>query len=87
MTSYCIERQRAPGHAVVHKHACTCYDLGTLLGEGGIADLGEFDDSLLALHAIKHLHPDAIRCLDCCHEDLVLQPRIRPVSRMECAKP
>ncbi len=73
MIRYCLEIG-AYG-TVIHRVDCPSYDLGTLLGLGCLADLGEFRSVAEALDAIKHTHPHAVRCLHCCKADGPCSPR------------
>jgi hypothetical protein len=76
MTRYCLESgTEGSGSVIIHKLDCASYDLGTLLGMGRIANLGEFESSLHALNSAKLSHPAAIRCLECCRADLVFLPK------------
>jgi hypothetical protein len=79
MTSYCLENGIDDSEgSIVHKLHCRHYDLGSLLGAGRLVCLGEFDSSATALEYARESRPDAARCLECCHTDLVLPVQILP---------
>ena len=86
MTRYCLESGTEESeNVIIHKLECGYYDLGSLLGAGRLANLGDFDSSIQALNSVKVSHPDAIRCLDCCHSDLVFLPQSRHAMSAENA--
>jgi hypothetical protein len=72
MTVYCLESNNEESAAIIHKLDCSSYDLGSLLGAGRLVNLGEFENSMVALDSVKANHPDAVRCLNCCHSVMVL---------------
>ena len=72
MARYCLERRLDA--AVIHDLDCTAFDLGTLLGLGRIADLGEFASLRLALADIEKTHPHAVPCRKCCSVALRVVP-------------
>ncbi len=74
MARYCIETQ-AGGNAVMHRVDCDAYDLGTLLGLGCVADLGEFATLTQALDVLKLGHSEARPCRECCSAQVLLLPR------------
>lgn len=79
MTRYCLEA--GSGDAIIHKLDCNAYDLGTLLGLGCLADLGEFAQLGLALEHVAQQHPGAVPCPECCGQELRLLPQPwRPVG-------
>jgi hypothetical protein len=66
MARYCLEfGSEVPASVVVHALKCECFDLSTLLGDGKIAHLGEFDAPLQALDAARRQHPQALPCVTC----------------------
>jgi len=82
MSRYCLERGvEETDSTIVHKLDCPHYDLASLLGTGHIINIGEFADSNEAVNFVRIRHPDAFRCLDCCHADLVVQPPARQAPR------
>jgi len=71
MTRYClVTGTEVPANLTVHRLDCHGYDLATVLSEGRIVNLGKFDNSLMALFAIKSVHPVAAACPECCDPDL-----------------
>ena len=74
MTHYCIELGNEPHNKLIHKLSCGSFDHGTLLGNGNIASLGNFGSSEKALEHARTRHPNAVRCLDCCMQELVSRP-------------
>jgi hypothetical protein len=74
MIRYCLEI--GSEGTVIHRVDCSSYDLGTLLGLGCVADLGEFKSAGQALDSIKHSHPDAVRCLACCKAEVLFLPQL-----------
>jgi hypothetical protein len=68
MTAYCLEYGR-PG-IIIHQLSCESIDLASLMGQGNICSLGNFDGSLPAFIAARLTHPEASRCVDCCKDDL-----------------
>ena len=75
MARYCLEVR--PNALIIHKLSCSCFDLGTLLGTGCLADLGEFSQLSLALDAITHEHPRAEPCHECCDVNVSMLPQLR----------
>ncbi len=73
MIRYCLEI--GPDEKLIHRVDCSGYDLGTLLGLGCVADLGEFRSATQALEAIKQTHPDAVRCRDCSQAEVLYLPQ------------
>ena len=79
MTIYCLERGSDEFEgAIIHKLDCRHYDLGSLLGAGRLVSLGDFVSSVKALEHVRENNPDAARCVECCHADLVLPVQILP---------
>lgn len=74
MSRYCLESHEDA--LVIHKIECPAYDLGTLLGLGCVADLGEFRTVALALEATKRTHPQAVCCPECCKAEVKYLPQI-----------
>jgi hypothetical protein len=59
------------GDTIVHTVSCGSFDLGSLLGTGNVFGLGDFASSESALKEARKCHDNAIRCVDCCIEDLI----------------
>jgi len=73
MTRYCLEVN--PDATIIHRLNCTHLDLGTLLGSGCLADLGEFPQLAIALAAIARDYPHALPCHECCeHAPMLPKP-------------
>jgi hypothetical protein len=73
MATYCLESGPEEfSSAIIHELDCSSYDLGSLLGAGRLVSLGEFENATVALDAVKAHHPDAVRCVNCCHAAMVL---------------
>lgn len=74
MTRYCLEV--SPDAPIIHRLSCTHLDLGTLLGSGCLADLGEFPQLAIALSAIAREHPHALPCPECCELPAPMLPKL-----------
>jgi len=73
MTVYCLESGAEDSDsAILHKLECSSYDLGSLLGAGRLVSVGQFDNSLDALDAVRSSRPDVVRCEECCRSARVL---------------
>lgn len=79
MARYCLEVR--PNALIIHRLSCSCFDLGTLLGTGCLADLGEFSHLSLALETVTHEHPRAEPCRECCEPAVSMLPQLwRPAG-------
>lgn len=86
MTRYCLET--GVDTATIHRVDCSTYDLGTLLGLGCVADLGEFKTPVQALAASQATHPGVRLCLDCCKAEVMYLPQIwQPLGRKTSTLP
>ena len=80
MTRYCMET--GVNAVTIHRVDCAAYDLGTLLGLGCIADLGECKSAAKALAAVRQVQPTAALCPDCCNAEVMYLPQIcQPAPR------
>jgi hypothetical protein len=75
MPRYCLDTH-TDNVSVIHDVGCPDYDLGTLLGLGCVSDLGEFPTLAVALEAIRHSHPMAVRCQACCQAQVTYLPQL-----------
>jgi len=66
MAGYCMERTKHQDGTIVHKQCCGSYDLASLLAEGMIYNIGEYDSPLHALNAVKEKSQDTVLCPSCC---------------------
>lgn len=88
MTRYCLEfGSDASANAIVHELNCENFDHGTLLGEGRLGNLGEFDCSKQALDAARLRQPGAVRCLTCCISGLVEARRVQAQAQPKASAP
>jgi hypothetical protein len=86
MIRYCLET--GADAAMIHRVDCPSYDLGTLLGLGCVADLGEYKSARQALEVTRVMQPGAVLCKDCCKAEVMYLPQVwQPVWRKAITLP